>query len=273
MIINGVSWRLYQGALLPDAASHIDVSISKEQAREAMRTSGAYFIRYTDRWDSSPGEFWYVIKDHYGDIEELSSKTRNQVRKALKNCRIEKIDATELLNHGFELYQNAFSRYSGPLDTVDRSTFEREVGEGNRREYFAVYTAENKMIAYGVNKIYDDVCYYDAIRLHPDHLGLYPGYALIYTMNRYYLHEKKFKYVNDGARSISHETNVQDFLISKFKFRRAYCRLNIVYRWDVAIIVRCLYPFRKWVQYCSLALCKKLFALLTQEEIRRSFER
>ena len=54
---------------------------------------------------------------------------------------------------------------------------------------------------------------------------------------------KNFLYVNDGARSISHHTNIQTFLIDKFKFRRAFVKLHIVYRWDIGLAIKILYPF------------------------------
>jgi hypothetical protein len=91
-------------------------------------------------------------------------------------------------------------------------------------------------------------------------------------MNRYYINEQKFLYVNDGARSISHDTNIQNFLIDKFHFRKAYCKLNIIYRWDIGLIITILYPFRKITTKSGNSLFKKIAVLLRQEEIRRSFE-
>lgn len=66
-------------------------------------------------------------------------------------------------------------------------------------------------------------------------------------MNRYYLEELGVKYVNDGARSITEHSNIQPFLIDKFHFRKAYCRLQVKYQWWVGIVVKLLYPFRKLI--------------------------
>ena len=66
-------------------------------------------------------------------------------------------------------------------------------------------------------------------------------------MNRYYLEERKVKYVNDGARSITNHSNIQPFLIDKFKFRKAYCHLSIKYKWWLAVAINCLFPFRKLI--------------------------
>lgn len=39
--------------------------------------------------------FWYVIKDSFGGMEELSSKMRNQVRKSLKTYDVRRISREE----------------------------------------------------------------------------------------------------------------------------------------------------------------------------------
>jgi hypothetical protein len=54
-------------------------------------------------------------------------------------------------------------------------------------------------------------------------------------------------YVNDGARSITNHSNIQPFLIDKFNFRKAYCRLNIYYKCWLGITIKILYPFRKFI--------------------------
>ncbi|MGM9704630.1 MAG: hypothetical protein ACI3YB_01395 [Prevotella sp.] len=50
-------------------------------------------------------------------------------------------------------------------------------------------------------------------------------------MNRHYLENRKLKFVSDGARSITNHSNIQPFLIDKFKFRKAYCNIRLTYKW------------------------------------------
>jgi hypothetical protein len=115
------------------------------------------------------------------------------------------------------------------------------------------------------------MCHYSTIKFHPDYLKNYTSYILFYAMNRYYLEEKKLRYVNDGARSISHATNVQKFLIEKFGFIKAYVRMEIAYRWDAALAVKLLYPFAGMIAGIDHPAAKKIGVALTQEKIRRSF--
>ena len=158
------------------------------------------------------------------------------------------------------------------LTTKTEDEFENEISElEGEWEFWGIFH-ENKMIGYCQNKVIDDYCDYSTIKFHPDYLKLYPSYALFYTMNKYYLNEKKFKYVNDGARSISHETNIQEFLMQKFQFRKAYCKLHVQYSSKIKFILNILYPFQSLICFLRFGVFKKINVLLFQEKIRRSYE-
>jgi len=126
------------------------------------------------------------------------------------------------------------------------------------------------MAAFSENLVRDGACFYDTIWFEPESLKRYAGYALFYEMNKHYLNERDLRYVSDGARNISHQTNIHDFLEKKFGFRRAYARLRVVYFPGVGIAVRALYPFRRWFSRRSGGLLQKISVLLEQERIRRS---
>ena len=82
-------------------------------------------------------------------------------------------------------------------------------------------------------------------------------------MNEHYLVDRGLNYVLDGARSITEHSNIQPFLEEKFKFRKAYCRLQIVYKPLFGFIVKCLYPFRKYMP-------NKVKAILYMEAMKRN---
>jgi len=66
-------------------------------------------------------------------------------------------------------------------------------------------------------------------------------------MNEYYLKEHQFAYVNDGFRSILHDTSIQEFLIKKFGFRKVYLKLHIQYHPLFGIFMKLAFPFRKFI--------------------------
>ena len=91
----------------------------------------------------------------------------------------------------------------------------------------------------------------------------YPLYGLIMEMNRYYLAELKLAYVLDGARSITGHSNIQTVLEDKFKFRKAYCDVQVFYKPWLYIAVKMLYPFRHIIKN------RKIAAILNQEAMTK----
>ena len=193
--------------------------------------------------------------------------------KVLKNCFVKKTTSDIIARDGYEVYRNAFLHYKTNINILNEVAFKKNILLNKNYDYWAIYKDDsNIMIAYSQNIISHNSINYSSIKFHPNYLRLYSSYALFFKMNEYYINKKKFMYVNDGARSISHNTNIQPFLEDKFHFRKAYCKLNIIYRWDIALIVKLLYPFRGLFKKLNHPLGNKIFVLLYQESIRRSFE-
>lgn len=274
MIYKGIEWHNYHGAYLPKVSPHRNIIVSKDDVLGVLKKSGAWFLRYTDEWDrKEESEFWYIIKDNFKGMDEFSSNTRNQIRKGQKYCHVKKVGCQEVAAKGYESYKNAFDSYTTHLKPMSQKVFYDNTMKSNNYDFFAVYEKESgKMIAYSSNMIDGDVCSYTTIKLHPKYLKLYPSYILFYEMNKYYLQDKGFKYVHDGARSISHDTNIHSFLLQKFKFRKAYCRLHVIYRAEIKFAVTVLYPFRNILNKFDQTITNKISVLLKQEEIRKSFD-
>jgi len=271
MIYKHIEWFYYQGALLPKSPPHKEIILSKKEERELLQKSKALFLRYTKGWDREEGRFWYVIKDKFNGFEELSSNTRSKVRRGLKHSIVKKVSNITIAKEGYTVYKEAFRNYVTIKKPLDEERYKQEIYNAKEDDFWAVY-CEGKLIAYSQNRIEEESVNYAIIKFHPQYLKIYPSYALFYTMNQYYLKEKQCLYVNDGARSISHETNIQDFLIDKFKFRKSFVILCIAYRWDIALIIKLLYPFRNIIKKIEVIFLKKISILLYQEEIRRSYE-
>ena len=78
-------------------------------------------------------------------------------------------------------------------------------------------------------------------------------------------------YICDGARNIFHETAFQDYLEKYFGFRKAYCKLNLLYRKPMGLAVNVLMPFRKmFYKFSSIGAISKINGILRMEEIGRS---
>lgn len=274
--LKGVVWNNYKGVLTPDVPPHVDLQLSQKDIKTLLKASKCFLVLWPSEFDTiESGEYWYVISDSFKSLDELSSKRRYDIKKGLKNCLVKKMDGEYVAKHGYEVYYNAYKRYKGAKAPISKEEYYNDrikLSEDKRRDFWGVFDKEtNNLIGISQNIIDRNSCSYVDMKFDPDFLRLYPSYALIYEMNRYYLNEKKLRYVNDGARCINHETNMQDFLVSKLGFRKAYCKLNINYRSNFKSIISVIYPFRSIISNLDLKIANKVTLMLKLEEIRRSF--
>tara|TARA_B100001142_G_C14331899_1_gene654446 strand:+ start:1678 stop:2481 length:804 start_codon:yes stop_codon:yes gene_type:complete len=261
-------WKKYNGAIVPDTPPHLSLDI-KDLASK-IKEQNAFFARWTSDFDiQKESEFWHVICDDILELSDYSGNTRSKINRGLKQCDVRIIHKDLLIESGYDVYMYAFQKYKTYLNAKTKQEFITEIEEKQSDWQFWGVFYNNKIIAYSKNKIVDDYCEYASIKFHPSYLRYYPSYALFYVMNRYYLKENNFRYVNDGVRSISHSTNIQDFLIHKFKFRKAYCKLHILYNYRVRIFVAVLFPFRRIIRMFNFGPFVRINILFFQEEINR----
>ncbi len=196
---------------------------------------------------ASETNFWYVLKDSFGGMEELPSKVRNCIRRALKTYHIQIITKEEFRRIARDIYNEALGSYRVKAKTVSQSDID-EIAQMPFHEFWGVYRKDTgEAVAIARNMIFGDYCDYSTLKALPEalHNSTYPYYGLIYEMNRHYLQEKRMRYVCDGARTVTGHSNIQKFLVDKFNFRKAYCRLKIYYKPWMKLLVNVIYPFRK----------------------------
>jgi len=259
------NWRKYQGALVSNFSPHSNVDISNIISE--LKKSRSMFARWVTDFDcKDETDFWYVIQDRGMGISDYSRNTRNQIRKGLKIFIIKQVSVNEIKKNAYIIYLNTFKKYNTFIKVKTIDEFELEILP--TMDYWGVYV-NDELVGYAQNRIYEDCCDYATIKILPKYIRDYPFYALFYTMNLHYLKKLDIKYVHNGARSIAHYTNIQDFLIKKFKFRKAYCKLHIVYSPVFGFLVKLFFPFRSIIKYFSFNIFRKLDIILKQEEIRR----
>jgi hypothetical protein len=240
--------------------------MSKKECLTLLK-NGGYLVRNDYDFDTkAETSFWYVIKDSFGGMEELSTKVRNQIRRAQKTLDIRLIDKTQMLAQAYKVHCGALANYKVKAEIPSEEQFLEGINnQGENVDFWGCFDKQTgEMAAFSINHIYENQCSYSTFKSLPKYLkGYYPFYGLLYEMNRYYLQELKLKYVCDGARSITEHSNIQPFLIEKFNFRKAYCQLHIEYVWWMKMAVLILYPFRRIISL------KKIKYILNMEAMRR----
>lgn len=219
-------------------------------------------------WDcGTETNFWEIICDKPYKIEHLPSKTRNQIRRCLRDCEIKQLTNEELVKaNGYNVYAESFKRYHDiVIDVSTREKWEKNVLNSSKCEYWGVFKRDNNMlIAWGMNTIHGVGVNYNTLKAIPEYMNKhYPYFGLLFEMNKHYLSKRGFKYVSDGCRSITEHSNIQPFLEKNFLFRKAYCKLKIYYKWWLRVGIILLYPLR------SILPSSQLKNLLKFEEINR----
>lgn len=258
-------YRNYKGAWIFANDPHLEHKLSDAEKQELL-AKGGLMIRNSYDFDcKKETSFWYVIKDSFGGMEELSSKMRNQVRKCFKSVKVEQISADCLLKEGYEVFVAATDSYTVKAVPPTQAEFEARIKNSEENEYWGCFDLESgKLVAFSLNAVTNESCEYRTMKAIPEWQKKYAYYGLIYEMNRFYLEERKVKYVNDGGRSLTNHSNIQPFLIDKFNFRKAYCNFDITYKWWLSVAVKCAYPFRKIIPL------RQAKALLDMEAMARN---
>lgn len=256
--------------LFQDFAPSVVFETEKNEIKNEIRTHQCILLRYISHFDNPDfTEFWYIIKDKFIPIEEFSKNTRNQVKKGLNNCEVRKVTGDFFRLNCYEIYKSSILSYN--QTPISKEEFEATSYVNEERDLWVVFAKDSNIpIGYSSNKIMEDSCNYAYIKFHTDYLSLYPSYALHYEMDKYYLEDNKVNYVNVGARSLFHETGVQDFLIRKFKYRKAFCKLNVVYSPWLGFTIKLLSPFRELINRIPSKRLGKVRAILKQHKIASS---
>jgi hypothetical protein len=261
----------YKRGIIYSKAPHKEEQLTEKKRLELVNEHNAWFIRNTYNFDSSEeSSFWFVIKDSFGGMTELKSRTRNKVRHALNFFEIVQISVTLMREQGYDVYRDSFDRYPNTTDVVaTRSSFLAELDRFKEgREFWGVIDKiDGTLVAYAENHCKEDMCDYFMLKARTKYLsgGYYPFYGLFYKMNEYYLGECKMDYVLLGTRSATEHSKIQSFMISKFRFRKAYAGLTLTYVPLLRFIVSVLYPVRSYVPSLRMQTMLRLEAMARGE--------
>ncbi|EGT3601054.1 hypothetical protein [Clostridium perfringens] len=271
VVEGGVLFRLYNKMIVPVGPITKNNNIDLDYKKIFKKVPGSILIRVGTGLDEKNNEEWYaVICDEFKSLEKVNSNLRYKIRKGLKSFEVRKIDVKELAEKGYDVFINAFKRYKNTkVPNISREEYYEDImlnkGYEDIFEYWGVFKGE-KLVAYTINNIYGkEEVEYSVIKIDPEYFKQYPSYALIYSMNKYYLEDRNFRLVNDGFRCLSHDTNIQQFLISNFNFRKQGVGLKIKYKSYIKIFIYITYPFRNILK----KLDRRIGAIYKLEEIRK----
>lgn len=248
-----------------DPSSIDEFNTFKKLFKQSKALMGRYLINFDDITDCG---YYYIIFDKYVPLTMMKKKQRYEIKKGLSNYQVVELsdcDCKEM----YRVYLDASLRYHN-FQCDEFEQYVKKLDFYNSKVYGAKNIHTNSIDGYIVIKNTDKITEISSLKLVPEALERNVSHALIY-----HIIEKHFKdigeggFIHNGAVALVHDTNMQEFLIHKFNFRKAYCRIKMIYRFPMGVLVKILYPFRKIIYKFK---CLKLVSgvLLLEEFSKKS---
>lgn len=268
-------WKYYNHAVIQTSAPHEKPDISPIYDRSIWKVRGGtpLLARWTTDYDCGyETNWWYVIKDTPFDIDALKAKRRYEINKGRKYFVVKDIKPC---NFPDELYQITIAAYSQWPEKyrphIDEKIFKDGIIGWDANVVLGAFSTEsNELCGYAILNETKCCAEFSVLRVKPEAEHLAVNAAIVAgILDKYNDRLSDGFYINDGSRSIRHETAFQDYLEKYFGFRKAYCKLNIKYRFPIGMAVKVLYPFRKYINKES-SFGSLISGVLMMEEISRS---
>ncbi len=263
----GLAWHLYNHALIPATPFPCSADLSAADARRLLHESGALFVRFSSGPVGEPTAWWYMVAAGY-DLASLSANTRSKVRRGLRRNAVRRIDAEWLAQHGYQCYVAAHQRYRNARPAGQQAFRDEILAEATGPfEHWGVF-AGHALAGYASCIVEDGSVFTSSVTLDPAGLKQYSAYALLDSLLSHYVAGRGLT-MSNGTRAVSHDTQMQDFLL-QFGYRRWYARLHIIYQPWFSLLMRWLYPLRHIVrQLPATGAVHAAKSVLYQEELHR----
>jgi uncharacterized membrane protein len=264
-----IVWRFSHGkALVPAPCAPVFVQLDDRQAKAILKESGAFLVRYCLDPRPDPSNWWYIVCDQY-DVTELTHKIRQKINRGKRDCHVRQVAPSWLVHNGYECYRAAFQRY-GRAKPLPKSRWQESIRakQTGPFEFWAVFFG-NELA--GFCQVVVEPGYATTIvgKYDPQYFKHRPVDFLTHCLAEHYVVGRGLT-LNNGMRSVLHDTNMQDFLLTH-GFRKQYCRLELVYAPVLSAVVNMTYPARHIIKRMShVPVVNALSALLVQEESRRA---
>lgn len=264
VMLTDLQFKYYKRGIYSVGDHYRRKKLSKKEIKELRSLyPKALYVRNIYDFDyPEETNYWCVILDKFYDIDDIPSKsTRKNLRKALSVYTYQLASKEEMLQYGYQIECEGSQRI-GIAPRFTKDGFEEFVeGVYARKNVFWIgYHTESMTPAmWELLSIKTDYIMESSERLSYKFTKNNPTYGLNWAIAQYYLKEKGYKYIEAGEKSLSEHSNVQDFLIDKFCFRKAYCHLQV---WMHPLLRTALFlaqPFKKFLSKKSKL--KALFAL------------
>ena len=230
---------------------------------------------WTTDYDCGEDTGWYhVIREAPFDLNTMTGHYRQQIRRALRLCSVKKIKPAEYADELYKLYadelRNRYGKHANPgtLENYRRGC--RSVESRNDIAHWAGFSKEGLLIGFLAITIKDDHIDISSAFFWEEYQRLRVSEALYATVLDYYLNHEGKKYADVGSRNLNHKTTAHEYRIQHFQFRKAFCRLHLIYNPKIRPFVKILHLFRPILRRLDhIHLVHEINAVLAMEDIAK----
>ncbi len=219
----GAFWYDVQPGVLLTIPYYKTVRPDENKVRELVKKEGLKAVRYPTPLDSFGFVSNITINTNTGcyNMSCLHQKARNQTRRGLENCTIERIDFDYLAEHGLELNISTAQRQGRESYYCDKDYWTKYCNAAQKVEGVDGWGAfiDGRLVCFLVAVEAEDK-WSEWIVNHTltEYRNKYPNNALAFTAGQYYLNENKFKGICYGLGSLE-ETQPLDHFKSRMGWR------------------------------------------------------
>ena len=262
------NYGLYHGAWVFRGEACKENPLSASQANELLQRGGIFVRNVYDYDCTDETSFWYIIKDVYEDLSQYSTSVRGNIRKALRTYDYKMVSVDEFIELAYPVYYEAMTNYRVKAIPNSKDLFAKDCRNRHNAEYWVgIEKASGEPAVVAVNVVTGDTYEEQVLKTRPKfmHNSSYPTYGLLHEMSRHCFQDLGLKVINIGARSFTEHSNIQNFLIHKFHYRKAYCRMRVFYKPWLRLLVCLLYPFREYIPVLKVKSLLRMEAMCRGE--------
>ena len=207
---------------------HREIEPSSGETLQVMLKARALVLRFPQKMIASKvavGGLCICSDKHY-DFPSLHVKARNQTRRALEQCKIERVAFRDLATIGHELNVQTFSRQGRDPYSFPSERWRSYCEAAEMSPDFEAWGCfvNDSLAAYCVCALVDD--YYNILHQASatEHLLHYPNNALAFVVTQQALQRADVAFVSYGLKSIESTSG-----LDHFKERMGY---HVMPRWD-----------------------------------------
>jgi hypothetical protein len=202
--------------------THMALELDASEARKTLSATGALGLRYVSARQNEGAESWQMVATGADyDLEKFSANTRSKVRRGLKGNEVRRVSGAELARDGEQAFLDTVSR-QGRADRYGLDRWHALLAAADKTPGIEIWAAFNdgKLAAYLLIMVFEDSCEFYEARSRDDTLKFYPNNALLYTLTRDILVERKIPEITFGIEGLEDLDSLDAFKLAMGYYRK-----------------------------------------------------